>query len=58
MSRIIYRLFLGRWKIGAFEREYIDCDAEDDDEPPEMGGGSAHNFERDLTPINADGEEP
>lgn len=30
----------------------------DDEETPAMGGGSGHNFERDMYPPNPSGEEP
>lgn len=45
-SAVIYRLRLFGWEIASLERE-------DDPDPEEgMTGGSSHNFERDMNPLD------
>lgn len=74
MSRVYRLRLLGRevasWEIERDSAEVLadaiaelaDNTAEHTEEHTldhtEITGGSAHNFERDLVPLNADGEEP
>lgn len=55
MMRWVFR-FLGFEIFSVDTIEYALID--EDEESPAIGGGSAHNFERDGSPLDALGEEP
>jgi hypothetical protein len=51
MSELRYRLRLFGFTVAELVIE-ADTDCEDETQDEEMGGGSAHNFERDAAPLD------